>query len=187
MERVYVIGYDNGVTKVGVTRNFERRKKELSRLPNMNICDEWKSPFCANAYEVEALIKRRFNAKGEKKEFFNESFDEVCDCAMTIFERTAMNDEVVGNGAIKMNELVDKMFPQLGSKKEQEIEKAVNSNFVYNFTINELKELCEIDLKILENEFGTDSEEYKEIESVKDALSKVIDWLNENGNLHIKY
>lgn len=76
-EGVYVISYEDGHIKIGRTKDFTSRLKNLSSASASPVV---RSKFfeCKNSSFIEAYAHRHFKGFNLKNEFFSASFEDAC-------------------------------------------------------------------------------------------------------------
>ena len=81
---VYLLLFEDGVTKVGVTTQPEKRFKNIENSSGRKIKGYYLSKPCANAHKIESKILNRFSENRVKGEFFkNGNVKEMLDIIKT--------------------------------------------------------------------------------------------------------
>lgn len=77
---IYVMQGSNGDVKIGVSQNVAQRKKTLESVHGINIKKVYSTPFCANCFEIEAIMHNKFKSERIHGEWFSCNYDKaICE------------------------------------------------------------------------------------------------------------
>lgn len=68
---IYVMQESGGNVKIGVSRNVAQRRKTLESVYGINIKNVYRTPFCANCFEIEAIMHNKFKSEKIHGEWFS--------------------------------------------------------------------------------------------------------------------
>jgi hypothetical protein len=77
MKRVYVLESFNGLVKIGVSAEFERRKRTLETQSGFNMKTHFHTDWVSNYSQIEKASHEFFKTRHVLGEWFNISFDEA--------------------------------------------------------------------------------------------------------------
>lgn len=82
---IYVISDNQGITKIGVTKNFKKRVKNLSKTSGRIIVKEFKTTYCSNAFEIERELHKIYAPYRINGEWFKCDFEEAVIKTLSVF------------------------------------------------------------------------------------------------------
>lgn len=87
---VYVAMATDGLVKVGVSKNYNKRERELSRTMHGKIMQNFTTEKCLNAFEVEKEVHNRLCEYRYFGEWYDVDFEYVVNLVKDVFAETAL-------------------------------------------------------------------------------------------------
>ena len=89
MQSIYVVEKENGVVKIGISQDAEKRVRALSKQGGFKIVNLFYTKPCSNAYEIEREMHTRYKESRIDGEWFDISFEKAVKSLKTLFDKNA--------------------------------------------------------------------------------------------------
>lgn len=76
-KKLYVIEFDNNSVKIGIAKNYERRKRQVMSANGMNVKREYVTVPIKGVSCLESKLHKTFKSKRLNGEYFNADFEEI--------------------------------------------------------------------------------------------------------------
>lgn len=116
MKRVYLIKNQNGLVKVGVSKDIKKRFKVIENTSGVPIVKTFYTDMISNCFEIETNFKKKFKSFSKKGEWFEIDFES----AKSFIKKQKFEKKIKADNENKVEEFFDKTFEEknkdLGTK-----------------------------------------------------------------------
>lgn len=77
MKRVYILKSENGLVKIGISKNVNKRIRNLENSSGYSITDFYSTKMISNSNEIENSLHKKFKANRKCGEWFDIEFEKT--------------------------------------------------------------------------------------------------------------